>query len=260
MSAIWNNIFVNPILNILVFLYQYTGNLGIAIIVLTLVIRFLLLPVVVPQMKSMKKQRAIQPELKKLRKKYGKDQKVLAQKQMEVFKKHGINPTSGCLSQIVMLTVLISLFTVIRMFTLNGDANLNDRLYHESLHFDDGYSLNTDFLYLDLAQPDQFFVLAILSGFLQLMVGKMMMPEEKELKQAEKAAKKTEPGMDDMAVMMQKQSLYMMPIISVLIGLTLPSGLMLYIITQSIFQMVLTYRISGWGGLKPWIKLTGLVS
>jgi YidC/Oxa1 family membrane protein insertase len=218
-----------------------------------------MIPIVVPQMKNMKKQRDLQPEIDKLKKKYKKDQKALAQKQMELFRKNGINPASGCLTQIVMIVVLIALFSVIRMFTLNGDVNLNDRLYIDSIKLTQEQVINTRFLYLDLAKPDNLYIMALLSGALQFLVSKMMMPEEKKMKQAKKAAKATEPKMDDMAVMMQKQSMYMMPLMNVFIGITLPSGLMLYIITQTIFTIFLNYFTIGWGGLAPWLRKAGLI-
>jgi YidC/Oxa1 family membrane protein insertase len=210
-------------------------------------------------MKTMKKQRDLKPEIDKLKKKYKKDQKALAKKQMELFKQHGINPASGCLTQIVMIIVLIALFSVIRMFTLNGDVNLNDRIFLDSIKLTQDQVINTKFLYLDLSKPDNLYIMALLSGALQFLVSKMMMPEEKEMKQAKKAAKATEPKMDDMAVMMQKQSMYMMPLMNVFIGITLPSGLMLYIITQTIFTIVLNYFTIGWGGLAPWLRKAGLL-
>ncbi len=176
----------------------------------------------------------------------------MAKHQMELFKQHGINPASGCLSQIAMIIVLIALFTVIRMFTLNGNAGaINDRLYLDSLRLAEGQHINTRFLYLDLDKPDKLFILAVLSGILQFVASKMTMPF---IEQAEKAAKKTEPKADDLAFQMQQQSLYMMPIMNVVIGITLPSGLMLYIIVQTVFQIVQTYFLNGWGGLKPFIN------
>ena len=252
MSAIWNLLFVNPILNALVFLYKNVGDLGFAIIFLTLIIRALLIPLVMPSMKSMKKQRELQPEINALKKKYKGNQQELSKKQMELFKQHGINPASGCLSQIAMIIVLIALFNVIRMFTLNGDFSaINSHIFIDSLKFSVGDRIDTQFLYLDLSKPDKYFILAILSGALQFVASKMTMPY---IKQAEKAAEKTETKTDDMAFQIQQQSLYMMPIMNVMFGITLPSGLMLYIVTQTIFTIVQTYYLNGWGGLKPFIN------
>ena len=117
LTLIFHTILVNPILNSLVGLYKITGSLGISIILLTLIIRTILIPATAPSMKTMKKQQELQPELNKLKEKYKHDKKKQAEMQMELFKKHGLNPASGCLTQIVMIIVLIALYNVIRTFT-----------------------------------------------------------------------------------------------------------------------------------------------
>ncbi len=252
LGTIWNTLLVNPLLNALIGFYQLFGNFGIAIIALTVFIRAILIPVVKPSMEMMKKQKELQPQIMALRQKYKYDQQALGKKQMELFKEHGVNPASGCLNQIAMLVILIALYNVIRNFALTPDINIiNEHLYFNFLKLASGEILSTKFLYLDLAKPDPLFIVALLSGVLQFIASKMMMPEvEKIEKQAEKTPGKT----DDMAAMMQQQTLYMMPIMNVIIGVTLPSGVMLYIIATTIFTVVQNYFITGWGGLKPWIN------
>ena len=121
MSFIWHTLLVNPILNILVALYDVTGSLGVGIILLTLLVRTLLIPVIIPSMRQMKKQKELQPELEKLKKKYKDDKKKMAEAQMDLFKKHGLNPVSGCLSQIPMLIVLIAVYNVIQTISKAPD-------------------------------------------------------------------------------------------------------------------------------------------
>jgi YidC/Oxa1 family membrane protein insertase len=251
LSAIWNLILISPLLNGLVVFYRLTGNLGVAIIALTSIIRLALHPIMAPSIKSLKKQQQLQPELKALKEKYKYDQKKLAEKQMEIFKQHGINPATGCLSQIAMLFVLVALFSVIKLFTVTGDAaQINNKLYFQQLKLTQGETITTKFLYMDLAKPDPYFVLAILSGILQFIASKMMMPI---MEKAEKAAEKTETKTDDIALQMQQQQLYMMPIMNVIIGVTLPSGVVLYIVTTTLFTIAQNYILNGWGGLKPLI-------
>lgn len=246
---LWNNILVHPILNGLVALYTLFGDLAISIFFLTIIIRGILVPVVLPSMKAMKKQRELQPELNKLKEKYKHDKQMQAQKQMELFKKHGINPASGCLNQVLMITVLIALYNVIRKFTLQGTAaELNPLIYFPGLRFAEGTVVNTTFLYMDLVKPDPYFLLAIISGALQFIASKMMMPY---ISQAEKATKKTPGKTDDIAMAMQQQTLYIMPVMNVIIGVTLPAGVVLYILATTLFTIVQNYFISGWGGLQP---------
>ncbi|MGD8744504.1 MAG: YidC/Oxa1 family membrane protein insertase [Candidatus Woesebacteria bacterium] len=248
----WNTILVNPLLNTLVFLYHHTGSLGISIVILTVIIRTLLIPVILPSIKSMKKQRELAPQIGKLRKKYKKDQQKLAKAQMELFKKHGINPAAGCLSQIAMIIVLIALFGVIRTFTLNGDiSSINSKIYFDSIKISEQTTIDTNFWYLDLSKPDPYFILAVLVGLLQFVLSKMTMPA---IKRGEKTAKNTPQKSDDLAYNMQQQAMYFMPIMNFIIGVTLPSGVVLYILTTTIFTMSQTYIINGPGGLKPWIN------
>jgi len=252
LGTIFNTILINPILNIMVYLYTLTGNLGLAIILVTVVIKTILIPVMNPALKSMKKQRDLKPELDAIKKKYPTDKKKQAEMQMDLFKRNDINPASGCSTQIVMLLILIALFNVIRKFS--GDANIaeiNNQLYWESLKLSTDHVLNSKFLYLDLTKPDPYYIVAILSGVLQFISSKMMMPT---IKKGEKVAEETEVKTDDMAYMMQQQSTYMMPVMNVIIGITLSSGMMLHILVGSIFTIVQNYFVYGWGDLKPWLK------
>ena|SRR3989344_5301715 len=257
LSEIWNLILINPILNVLVGFYQLTGNLGFSIVLLTILIRTILIPAMLPSMKTMQKQRELQPELDKIRKKFKHDKKKQAEMQMELFKKHGLNPASGCLTQIAMIVVLIALYGVIRRFT--GGTNIeeiNSHLYLSFLNLDPVEQIQIRFLWLDLTKPDPYYVLAVLSGVFQLFQSKMTQPY---VEIGEKAAQKTPDKKDDIAYNIQEQMLYTMPIMNFIIGVTLPAGVVLYILTTTIFSLVQTYFVSGLGGLKPWLKKAGLV-
>jgi YidC/Oxa1 family membrane protein insertase len=247
LASIYQNILVGPIFNLLVVLYHLTNSMGFSIILLTLLIRLILVPVVIPSLRNMKKQRDLQPMLDKLKAKYSHDKKVLAEKQMALFKEHGINPAAGCLNQVLMIIVLIALYGVIRKFTTGLDLEeLNRLIYVDSLKFTDISQINTKFLYLD-----PYFVLAILSGIFQLIASKMMAPYAKA---GEKAAKKTPDKKDDLAYNMQSQMLYTMPIMNILIGARLPAGVVLYLVTTTVFSVAQTYFVSGLGGLRSWIE------
>jgi YidC/Oxa1 family membrane protein insertase len=255
LGTIWNTLLVNPIFNILVGLYKLTGSLGFSIIILTVFIRTLLIPAVMPSMKAMKKQRDLQPELDEIKQKYKQDKKKQAEMQMVLFKKHGLNPASGCLTQVVMIIVLIALYGVIRMFTINPNiVALNARIYFDFIKLAADEVIKTQFLWMNLAKPDPIFVLAILSGLLQLVQSKMTMPF---VEAGEKAAAKTSDKKDDIAYNMQQQMLYTMPIMNVIIGVTLPAGVVLYILATTIFSVVQTYFVSGWGGMKSWLHKLG---
>lgn len=248
MTEIWNALFINPLFNLLVFLLDLTGNLGVAIILLTLIIRFILIPVVLPSMRNMKKQRELQPQIDKLKKKYKNDKQKLTQKQMELFKENGLNPASSCLTQLPMFLVLIALYGVIRRIAQAENVmDLNPLIYFESLKFTVD-SVNTNFLHVDLAQVEGIpYIFAILSGLFQFLTSKLSMGFTKK---AEKMAKRTPDKKDDIAYNAQKQMLYMMPIMTVVIGTQLPAAVVLYMMTTSIFSLVQAYLVMGTGDEK----------
>ncbi len=258
-STVWQTILVSPLLNLLVALYQGVGNLGVSIILMTLLIRSALLPVMLPAFKSMKKQKDLKPELDKIREKFKYDKQKQAEKQMELFREHGINPASGCITQLITLLILFALFGVIRKFTTaEGVSEINDMIYFSFLKLEEGVGLNTKFLYLDLAKPDPYFIFAFLSGGLQLISTKLSMVHNK---MGEKVAKDTPEKSDDLAFNMQQQMLYTMPIMNVIVGITLPSGIVLYMLTAAFFSIVQNLFIHGTEGLEPffdrarkWIK------
>ena len=199
-----------------------------------------------------KKQRDIQPEIDKIRKKFKHDKKKQADMQMQLFKKHGINPGTGCITTIITFILLIAVYRAITTFTTATDLSfLNNKIYFENLNFGPEEMLNTNFLYLDLTKPDPYLIVTLITVGLQFLASKMMLPFSKK---SEKLAKKTPGQADDLMASMQKQNMYVMPVMFFIFGLTLPSGVMLYIMISTLFQIGQTYHFSGWGGLKPWIE------
>ncbi len=237
------NIINDFLLNILIQLHQLTGNLGLSILVFTLLIRLILLPLSLPSLKSQKKMKEINPELKKLKQIHGSDKKALQMAQIELYKKHNLNPLAGCLPQLIQIVFLIVLYHVLVRFVSNTHFN--------------GVVLNPNFLWLNLTKPDSLFVLPILAGLSQLFLSLMILPggetpdiipndtKNKELvvenKQEEDAA--------EMAASMQKQMLFVMPIMTGFIAVRFPSGLGLYWVASTVFSIVQQYFISGWGGV-----------
>ncbi len=251
LSTIYNTILVNPLFNLLAIFYEYIGSLGFSIIGLTLFIKIITIPVMAPSLKSMKKQRELQPELEKLKAKFKYDKKMLAEKQMALMKQHGLNPAAGCYTMIITILIFTALYTTIQQITNVSDvAAINARVYFEMFKFDSLEPLKQMFFYLDLAKPDPYYILAILAGITQLVVAKMSMPY---VETGVQAAKKTPDKKDDIAYNMQKQSLYIMPAMMAVLGASMPSGVIIYIITSTLFSIGQTYFTNGLGGLQSWI-------
>src|SRR3989344_9505428 len=167
----WNTLLVYPLTNALIWLYLFLGqNLGLAVIVLTALIRGALAPLTAPSLKSAEKLRSLQPELTALKEKYGANKQEFAKKQLELYQKYGVNPAAGCLPQIVQIVILIALFQAFnQILKSNGDTmlKLNEILYAQ-LKLAEGAVINTRFLYLDLTKPDTFAIPAINFGLFNL--------------------------------------------------------------------------------------------
>ena len=251
----WNTFLYYPILNLLVFFYKLLfQNLGLAILALTVVLRAILIPLTLPTLKAATKQKELMPELKKLQEKHKGNKEKLAKAQMDLYRKHGVNPAAGCLPQILQLVVLIALYQAfMQVLSSDGQAilKLNEILYFDFLKLDPGRVVNTRFGPWNLSAPDRFFVLPVLAGFFQLLLSKMMQPAA--LSAVEKA-KKTPEKSDDLMYTMQEQMLYLMPLMTVFIGWRLPSGLVLYWLATTVFSFVQQYFVSGWGGLEIWMR------
>jgi YidC/Oxa1 family membrane protein insertase len=254
MGNIWFLLLYQPLVNALIFLYHLLGgNLGLAIIGLTGILRLLLIPLTAPSLKATKKIQELAPEIEKLKIKHKGDRQALAQAQMDLYKQHGANPAAGCLPQIVQILVLIALFNAFsQILHTNGEtlAKLNETLY-ASQRLPEGSVLNTQFLGIDLGKPDIFKlpqlpfplpgILVILASITQFISSKMMLPQAKK---ATKEAQKTPQESDDMAAAMQTQMLYMFPAMTLIIGISFPAGVALYWFVFSLFSMIQQYFIN----------------
>ena len=240
----FNQFIEQPIEAALVFFYQLLGDqMGLAIIAITLIIRFILLPLTLPSLKSASKIKDLKPEIDKLKEKHGDDKQAFQMAQLELYKQHYINPASGCLPQIINLVVLIGLYRVLINFLQNGTI--------------DGGSINSSFLWMNLTEPDKSYITPLLAGAAQFIMALMLLPAtstaaEKTLAASTKTKKddKQAEDMTEMAQSMQQQMLFIMPIMTVFIALRFPSGVGIYWIVTTIFSIAQQYFVSGLGGLK----------
>lgn len=180
--------------------YNLTGVWGVAIILLTIVVKVLTLPLTFKQMRSMKKMREIQPELEELKKKYGEDRVRQAQEMQALFKRAGVNPLAGCLPMLIQLPIWIALYA-----TLNTAVEL----------------YRVPFLWLpDLTQQDPYYILPLAMGALMYI-----------------QMKATPSGVDNEQA---KMMAWMMPIVFTVMMLFLPSGLGVYIFANVLLSLIQT--------------------
>lgn len=235
---------VDPILHVLVWLYQVGGNnLGFAIVAFTVLFRALLVPLSLPALKSQKKMQKIRPHLAKLKAEFGHDKMLLQQKQMELYKEHDINPLSGCIPYLLQFGILIVLYNA-----------LNHVLQTPQVF---GVTIQTQFFGLDLVKPDPTYILPILSGVTQLFLSLMVLPgvehhdliPDESKNPAVKKANAKETDVQEMAESVQKQMVFMMPVMTGFFALNFPSGLAMYWVATTLFSIGQQYAVSGWGGL-----------
>lgn len=261
---IWELFFLSPLVNGLLVFYKLTGNLGLAIIALTVAMKLVMFPLTMPSMRAMQRMKELAPELEKLKKRHAGDKTKLMQAQADLYKQHGVNPASGCLPQILQLVILFALVGVFGMLSNANPTEEINKFAYSGLKLSE--NLHTSFLYLDLAKPDVIHLpslpfplpgpLLIVSAIIQFLSALLMMPA---VKKAENQAKKTESATDDFAATFQKQSLYMFPVLTLFFGISFASGLVLYWTFLSLTQAVQQYYASGWGGLTPWLRKVNLL-
>lgn len=227
-SAFFNEVFYRPLFNGLIFLYNSIPyhDFGIAIIVLTLIIRFILYPLNQKAIKSQKALNELQPQIKEIQAKHKNDRAKQSQALMELYRQKGINPASGCLPLLIQLPVLFALYRVF----WNGlkPESLNSLYFFVSRP----EVINPWFLgVLDLSKSN--WLMAILAGAFTFIQSKMMAPS-----QAKSAT------MGDFSAMFSRQMVYLMPVMTVIIAWKLPAGLALYWIIITLFGIVQQYLVT----------------
>jgi len=239
MYHLFQVIFYQPILNLVIFLYNYITfqDLGLAIIILTIIIKALLWPLSKKSIKSQKSLQAIQPKIDALKKEYKDNKQEMGQALMRLYKENKVNPFSSCLPLLIQLPFFIAVF---RVFKDGIDKHLE--LVYPFISAPE----NIDSIFLgimDLSKPVIY--LAILAGAAQFWQAKMMMTKNK------KAVAPSDSKTESMTAIMNKQMLYFMPALTIFIGVTLPGGLTLYwfvLTLLTILQQFLVNKKDDGGG------------
>jgi len=234
-AHIFTIIFYQPLLNLLVLTYNLIPghDIGLVIIVLTLLIKLALYPFSKKTIEAQKAMNVLQPKVEAMKEKYKDNKEEQAKQMMLLYKEHKINPLSSCLPLLVQLPFLIAIYAVFSTGLKNGSLDLVYSFIHNPGHIN-----SLAFGFLDMAKPQ--FILALLAGAAQFWQTKMMMAKRPEVK--------AEGSKDeDMAAIMSKQMTIMMPIMTVVIGWNLPSGLVFYWLLLTVFtalQQLITLKKS----------------
>ena len=238
MAEVWYLIIGDPVLNGLIALSSILfHNFGLAIIALTIIVRLALWPLMRRQLESTKAMQSMQPKIQELQKKYGKNQQKIQQETMKLYKEAGINPM-GCLwPMLVQFPIWIALYQAIMKALATTPENLlglAQHLYSWEV-VSQAIPLNSQFLWLDLGQPDHTLILAIIVGGTMWVQQKMT----------------TAPTVDPRQGSTNSMMLLMMPFMFGLFTLMFPSGLPLFWAASNVIGILTQYFFTGgWGYLK----------
>ena len=231
----WNAGPVALMLNSLVGISGYLGgSFGLAIIVLTVIVRSCLLPLTMRQLRSSRAMQQLQPRIAELQKKYAKDKQKLAQEQMRMYKESGVSPAGCAVPMLIQFPVWIALYqSIIRALGVTPEdlLGLSRRLWSWPILYST-LPLNSHFLWFDLASGH--LGVAVLVGVTMWLSQKMVTPAVSDPQQKAQS----------------QMMLWMMPLLFGFIAVNLPSGLALYWIVSNLFSMAVQYFvIGGLGGL-----------
>lgn len=219
MSGIFTLILLQPIFNVFVAIYNLIPNVAIVILVITILIKIILYPLNNKSIKAQKDLSELQPKMEEIKIKYKGDQQKIASETMKLYSENKINPFGSCLPLLIQLPIFIALYWVLR-------AILDPKQSFDLLYpfVTNPGSINSLSFGLDLTASAGItnLIMALLAGGAQFFQTKMF-TKKKAPKSVGTSAKD-----EDMASMMNKQMLYMMPVMTVLIGYKLPAGLTLY--------------------------------
>ena len=246
------------------FIYNIVNNYGLAIILFTLLIKIVLLPISIKQQKTMKKSAKMQVELKQIQEKYKNDQEKANQEMMSLYKKNNMSPFSGCLSSIIQIILLLSVFYLVRSpltYMKKVDLELIDK-YKDELSVSSNYPevqvikekggedervyLNMNFLGLDLSNvPSANYkdfkvfiipILYVLSSIVSMKLTLNMQGNSKK-KKDDNTDENKEKELSEQMPDMSKSMSYMMPIMAVSISLVAPLGLGLYWLVNNVLMI-----------------------
>lgn len=255
---IFETLIVQPIFNLLFGIYSLIpgGDFGIALILFTIIIRFLMWPLVTGQLHQAKAMRKLQPELKKIRKSAKGNRQLESMQMLELYKKHDIKPFRSILILLIQLPIFIALYQVIQIFTLQ-----REKIETFTYGFMQGIQPVKDLI----ANPDQFnetlfgvfdltttainahgidiflVILALIAAGTQYIISKQVSPtgETKRFRDVmAEAGNGKQPDQSELNAVMMSKMTKILPFVMLVIMLNLPGALALYYATSNIFAAI----------------------
>ena len=205
---------VDFVVHVLNAIYGVVGNYGIAIIIVTILMRIIVFPLTLKQEKSMKKMRELQPELEKIKEKYKDNPQEYQQKTAELYRESGVNPLGGCLPLLIQMPVFVALYWAFSGNAIPADAK---------------------FLWFTLKQPDRLFMIGNFAFNLLPILNVGVTYIQQKIMTSATSGQESNQQMQTM--------LYMMPLMMLFIFYKMPSGVTLYYLVSGALSLVQQYFI-----------------
>ena len=205
---------VDFVVHILNAIYGVVGNYGIAIIIVTVLMRIIIFPLTLKQEKSMKKMRELQPELDKIKEKYKDDPQEYQKRTAEIYRESGVNPLGGCLPLLIQMPVFVALYWAFSGNAIPADAK---------------------FLWFTLKQPDRLFMIGNFAFNLLPILNVGVTYIQQKIMTSATSGQESSQQMQTM--------LYMMPLMMLFIFYKMPSGVTLYYLVSGALSLVQQYII-----------------
>ncbi|MBK5253148.1 MAG: membrane protein insertase YidC [Peptostreptococcaceae bacterium] len=218
-----NSIFglvAKPLGYLLTYIYNFVGSYGLALVILTLIVKGLLYPLYARQIKSTAAMSSIQPKMKEIQNRYADDKETMNQKISELYKEEGFNPAGGCLPMLIQMPIIMGLFALLRnpMLYIADDNML--------------FAIHESFLWIkDMSQPD-LWILPILAGiatFVSFSMNKAMTDSG---------------GAAGQGQAMQAVMKYVFPVSILWLARSYPAGLALYWFFGQFIQIFFNIRMN----------------
>jgi YidC/Oxa1 family membrane protein insertase len=230
LGQIWQTLLVQPLSQALLFLAEFTGSAGLAIVLFTILVKVILFPLTWQQIKSQRAMMFLQPQLKIAQKKYAKDRVKLQEETMRIYKEANVNPAAGCLPLFIQMPIWFALYQGLQHLAANEPMFQQGFLWVSSLAHPDMLPFTMPGSETPIPNP----LLPVLTALTQLVIQRMMTP----------------PTMDPQQAQMNK-AMQFMPIMFLFFSFNFPAGLVLYWVTSNLVSLVQQYFLTGWGGLFP---------
>ncbi len=226
LSSLFDTVFFEPLFNALVFLVGLVpfNDVGLAIIILTVVVRFIIFPLNHKAIIAQTKIKQLEPEIKDIKEKYKKDAQAQAQKTMELYRSHGVNPFSGFITLLIQIPLIIALYKV-----FSSGIGFNPEHLYSFVNIPE--TINAKFLGIfDLTKNN--YILGFLTGLTQFIQMRLAIPPVKKIKSGGSSFK------DELARNMNIQMRYIMPVIVLFVASRFISAIAVYWTTMNIFAII----------------------